>query len=127
VHHQTVQHCVARAVSVGPFEALEDRPRPGREPSTSAEAKVWLVSLACRKLTELGYPHELRTTRPLARHARNHGPVAGHTCLAKLAQGTVRKILAPEEIKPHKVRYYPKRRTRSSKKKWPKCCASPIR
>jgi len=33
VHHQTVQRCVERAVAVGPFEALDDRPRPGKEPS----------------------------------------------------------------------------------------------
>ena len=44
-------------------------------------------------------------TRLLARHARDHGPAAGHKCLAKLVQGTVCKILSHEEIKPHKVRY----------------------
>ena len=29
---------------------------------------------ALRKAKELGYPHELWTTRLLARHAREHGP-----------------------------------------------------
>ena len=106
VHHQTVQHCVERALVYGPLEALEDRPRPGKEPSITAEAKAWLVALACRKPKELGYPHELWTTRLLARHARERGPAEGHTCLAKLAQGTVCKILAAEAVKPHKVRYY---------------------
>jgi hypothetical protein len=57
--------------------------------SLAAEAKAWLVSLACRKAKELGYPHELWTTRLLARHAREHGPAEGHGCLAKLVQGTV--------------------------------------
>jgi hypothetical protein len=33
-----------------------------------------LTSLSCRKAKELGYPHELWTTRLLARHAREHGP-----------------------------------------------------
>src|SRR6185295_3021427 len=51
-------------------------------------------------------PHELWTTRLLAAHARQHGPTAGHPSLAKLAQGTVCKILAEHEVKPHKVRYY---------------------
>jgi hypothetical protein len=46
----------------------------------------------------------------LAAHARDHGPQAGHPSLAKLAQGTVCKILAAHEIKPHKVRYYVERR-----------------
>src|SRR5262249_34227445 len=55
---------------------------------------------------ELGYPHELWTTRLLAAHARQHGPSTGHPSLAKLAQGTVCKILAEHEVKPHKVRYY---------------------
>jgi transposase len=86
--------------------ALDDRPRPGREPTITLEAKVWLVDLACRKAKELGYPHELWTTRLLAQHARAQGPRAGHACLANLAQGTVCKILDQEEIKPHKVRYY---------------------
>jgi hypothetical protein len=43
-------------------------------------------------------------------HAREHGPAAGHECLALLVQGTVCKILGQEEIKPHKVRYYLERR-----------------
>ena len=90
----------------GPLAALDDRPRPGREPTITPEAKAWLVSLACRKAKELGYPHELWTTRLLARHAREHGPAEGHACLANLAQGTVCKILDQEEVKPHKVRYY---------------------
>jgi transposase len=106
LHHQTVQRCVERAVVEGPMAALDDRPRPGREPSITLEAKAWLVSLACRKAKELGYPHELWTTRLLASHAREHGPAEGHACLANLAQGTVCKILDQEEVKPHKVRYY---------------------
>jgi hypothetical protein len=38
VHHQTVQHqrIVERA-------ALNDRPRPGKEPTITDEAKAWLA------------------------------------------------------------------------------------
>ncbi len=110
VHHQTVQRCVERAVAYGPLAALDDRPRAGREPTITPEARAWLVDLACRKAKELGYPHELWTTRLLARHAREHGPKAGHDCLAKLAQGTVCKILNRQAVKAHKVRYYLERR-----------------
>ena len=39
-----------------------------------------------RAAKELGYPHELWTTRLLAAHARRHGPPAGHPSLAKLAR-----------------------------------------
>src|SRR5216683_3505398 len=102
--------CVERALAYGPLAAIEDRPRPGKEPVITPEAKAWLVSLACDKAKEHGYPHELWTTRLLARHAREHGPTAGHECFARLVQGTVCKILGQEEIKPHKVRYYLERR-----------------
>jgi transposase len=105
-HHQTVQRCVERAMAYGPLAALDDRPRPGKEPTITPEAKAWLVSLACDKAKDHGYPHELWTTRLLARHAREHGPAAGHECLANLVQGTVCKIFGQENIKPHKVRYY---------------------
>src|SRR5215472_12145293 len=98
LHHQTVQRCVERAVAEGPMAALDDRPRPGKEPMITLEAK------------ELGYPHELWTTRLLASHAREHGPAEQHACLARLAQGTVCKILDQEDVKPHKVRYYLERR-----------------
>jgi transposase len=110
VHHQTAQRCVERALAYGPMAALDDRPRPGKEPTITAEAKAWIADLACRKAKELGYPHELWTTRLLARHAREHGPAEGHPCLARLAQGTLCKILNEQEIKPHKVRYYLERR-----------------
>jgi hypothetical protein len=110
LHHQTVQRCVERAVAEGSMAALDDRPRAGKEPTITLEAKTWLVSLACRKAKELGYPHELWTTRLLASHAREHGPAEGHGCLANLAQRTVCKILAQEEVKPHRVHYYLERR-----------------
>ena len=108
--HQTVQRCVERALAYGALAALDDRPRPGKEPTITPEAKAWLVSLACDKAKEHGYPHELWTTRLLARHARERGPAAGHECLAHLVQGTVCKILGQEDIKRHKVRYYLERR-----------------
>jgi transposase len=110
VTHQTVTRCLERAAELGVIEALDDRQRAGRDPTITAEAKTWLVALACRKAKELGYPHELWTTRLLAKHARDHGPAVGHPSLARLAQGTVCKILAEQELKPHKVRYYLEKR-----------------
>ena len=124
VHHQTVQRCVERALAYGPLAALDDRPRPGREPQITAEAKAWVADLACRKAKELGYPHELWTTRLLARHAREHGPTEGHACLAKLAQGTLCNILNEREIKPHKSAITWNAATRSSSKRWRRFCAS---
>ena len=106
MHHQTVQRCVERALVYGALRhSMTDR-------GHHAGSQGRLVSLACDKAKEHGYAHESWTTRLLARHAREHGPAAGHECLARLVQGTVCKILGQEEIKPHKVRYYrsPRRR-----------------
>ena len=44
VHHQTVQRCVERALAYGPMAALDDRPRPGKQPTITAAAKAWIVS-----------------------------------------------------------------------------------
>jgi len=110
VTHQTVQRCLNRAVRFGVMAALDDSPRPGKAAEITDEARAWLISLACRKAKELGYPHELWTTRLLARHVRAHAAAAGHPCLGNLVQGTVCKILARHEVKPHKVRYYLERR-----------------
>jgi transposase len=93
VHHQTVQGCIERAATFGPLAALDDSARPGKAAKITTEARAWLVALACQKPKDLGYPHELWTMRLLARHAREHGPIAGHRCLAKLVRGTVCKIL----------------------------------
>ena len=110
VTQQTVTRCLERAAELGVIEALDDRPRSGRDPTITPEARTWLVALACQKPKELGYPHELWTTRLLAAHARDQGPAAGHPSLAKLAQGTVCKILADQAVKPHRVRYYLEKR-----------------
>jgi transposase len=110
VSQQTVTRCLQRAAELGVLAALDDRARTGREATITAEARTWLVGLACAKPMQFGYPHELWTTRLLAAHARDHGSSAGHSCLAHLAQGTVCKILAAHEVKPHKIRYYLERR-----------------
>ncbi len=110
VMRHTVRRCVRRAQNLGVMTALDDSPRPGKAPRITPEARVWLVSLACQKAKDLGYPHELWTTRLLARHAREQAALAGHPCMASIVQGTVCKILARHEVEPHKVRYYLERR-----------------
>jgi len=69
VTHQTVERCLRRAERLGVMAALDDSPRPGREPVITDEARTFVVDLACRKAKDFGYPHELWTTRLLARHA----------------------------------------------------------
>ena len=62
-----------------------ERTHPGRPGDHAVEA--------CRKVKELGYPHELWTTRLLARHACKHGPAEGHPCLANTKM-TVARVAA---------------------------------
>ena len=52
VTHQTVQRCLARASRFGVMAALDDSPRPGKEPAITVPARAWLVSLACQKAKE---------------------------------------------------------------------------
>jgi transposase len=112
-----VQRCLDRAARFGVMAALDDAPRPGKAPQITPEAEAWLISLACRKAKDLGYPHELWTMRLLARHVREHAAAAGHPCMANLAPGTVCKILDRQEVKPHKVRYYLERRDEAFEEK----------
>src|SRR5580692_2756378 len=49
VHHQTVQRCVERAMAYGPLAALDDRPRPGKEPTLRRKPKLgWYLWRARR-------------------------------------------------------------------------------
>jgi transposase len=110
VDRQRVTRCLRRVMAVGPLEALDDLPRSGRRPDITEAARTWLIGEACVKAKERGYPHELWTLRLLAVHAREHGPAAGHACLAELAPSTVHEVLNSQPVKPHKVRYYLQRR-----------------
>lgn len=105
-----VERCLDKALQLGAWAALEDLPRPGKPPAITPEARAWLVSLACQKPKDLGYPHDLWTTDLLARHVRQHCLEQGHPSLHKLARGTVSKILNKEQLKPHKISYYLERR-----------------
>ena len=105
-----VERCISKSLQFGLEIALQDLPGRGRPTSIPADAKTWVVDLACRKPKELGYAQELWTTRLLAKHARRFGPEAGHASLRKLGRGTVSKILAAHPIRPHKIEYYLERR-----------------
>lgn len=105
-----VERCLAKALELGARAALQDLPGRGRRAALSAEARAWLVALACQKPKQLGYAQELWTTRLLAKHVRKHCVAAGHPSLQRLARGTVSKILRANAVQPHKIRYYLERR-----------------
>src|SRR5215831_17946941 len=124
VSQQTVTRCLGRAAELGVLVALDDRARPGRDARITAEARTWLVGLACAKPTELGYPHELWTTRLLAAHARNHGPraviPAWPTWLRERCARSWRRM------RPSRIRCVTtwSGAIPSSNRKWPRFCAS---
>ena len=52
VSQQTVTRCLERAAELGVLAALDDRARTGRDARITAEARTWLVGLACAKPTQ---------------------------------------------------------------------------
>lgn len=102
-----VLRTIDKAREVGALAALDDfRGERGRPAAITEEARAWLVSVACQRPKELGYPHELWTRQLLARHIRQRCEAAGHPSLKQVQPGTVTKILLRNRLKPHKVRYY---------------------
>jgi transposase len=105
-----VERTIDKALQFGAVPSLHDLAGRGRKPEKTSEAIAWVVALACQKPKDLGYAAELWTTSSLAQHIRTHCEQAGHPSLRKLARGTVSKILAGHDLRPHKVRYYLERR-----------------
>jgi len=109
-NRQRVIRCINRALAYGVYEALKDLPREGRPRDISSEARAWIISLACMKPKDLGYPHELWTQRLLAQHIQRNCMEAGYPELLKISRGTISKILSASNIKPHKISSYVQQR-----------------
>ncbi|MEX0974241.1 MAG: IS630 family transposase [Bacillota bacterium] len=106
----TVYRCVRKALAFGPLAALDDLQRTGRPARITPEARAWIVALACRKPTELGYSYEVWTERLLSEHIRREAVAQSHPSAAQVSPGTVSKILTKQGLHPHKVKYYCERR-----------------
>lgn len=105
-----VERCFNKALELGVLTSLADLPGRGKKPRITAEARAWVLSLACQKPKELGYAQELWTNRLLAQHLRKSCEEAGHPSLKKIGRGTVSKLLSQATLQPHKVRYYVEKR-----------------
>lgn len=105
-----VERCIDKALELGALAALTDLPGRGKRATITDADRTWVVSLACQKPKELGYSYELWTTKLLAAHVRGHCREHGHPALAKIARGTISKILSAHKIRPHKISYYLERR-----------------
>lgn len=107
---KSVGKWVSKALAVGSGAALKDAYHRPKAPLISADAKAWVVHLACAKPRDLGYAAEVWTRSALARHVREHAGEAGYGSLARAAKATVHRILAEQPLHPEKVKYYLERR-----------------
>jgi putative transposase len=106
VDYKTVRKWIKRVLDLGVKEGLIDKSRSGRPQDIRAESRAFVISLACMKPKNLGYPHEIWTQRLLAKHIRQNCIKEGHPDLSSINQGTISKILNASNIKPHKIKYY---------------------
>ena len=67
---RTVQRCVERALAMAPWWLFNDRPRPGKEPTITPQAKAWLVASVRQGQ---GVSARAVDHAPARRHAREHG------------------------------------------------------
>src|ERR1700676_1103209 len=106
----SVSKWVSKALAVGPMAALKDSYHRPNEPAIGAEAKAWVVHVACSKPKDLGYAAEVWSRQALAGHVREHAVAAGFPALSRAAKATVHRILAEQPLHPEKVKYYLERR-----------------
>lgn len=109
VSRRIVYKHVDRALAAGVAVALRDRPH-GSAPTITAEAKAWVLALACTKPKEHGQAAELWTLAALAKHIHRTAAIAGHPSLIQVVKSTVHLILRDAPLRPHKIKYYMERR-----------------
>src|SRR3979490_2196227 len=74
----SVSKWVAKALAVGPMAALKDSYHRPKEPAIGADAKAWVVHLACSKPKDLGYAAECCGRQSLAAHVRPQAADTGY-------------------------------------------------
>ena len=104
----TIAKAVKKACAYGARAALDDLKRTGRPDRIPREAKVWIVSLACRlPETVPGAPKTQQwTITALVKYVQKHCEAQGHPSLKEVQRSTVWEILNDRTIKPHRMKYY---------------------
>lgn len=105
-NRQKIIRCINKALAYGIDEAINDLPRSGKPPKITGEARAWIISIACMKPKDVGYPHELWTHKLLAEHIQKECIAMGFPEASKISSGTISKILGASNIKPHKISSY---------------------
>lgn len=107
---KSVRKWIDKALAMGAEAALKDAYHRPHAPVITAEARAWVIHLACSKPKELGYASELWTRSLLAQHVRREALRAGHPSLGRAVKATVQRILAGQLLHPERVRYYLEKR-----------------
>ncbi|MCY4015154.1 MAG: IS630 family transposase [Gammaproteobacteria bacterium] len=110
VSRPTIYKCIDKALAAGVAAGLRDRRHRPREPEILADAKAWVVSVACRQPKTLGFAAELWTLSALTQYLRGAAAAAGFARLSRVSRSSVWRILKEHELQPHRVRYYLERR-----------------
>lgn len=106
----TIYKCIDKALGAGAEAGLKDLHHSPKAPEIDADARAWLISIACRQPKQLGLAAELWSVRSLTRYVAGRARAAGHPRLSSVSPATVHRILNARELKPHRVRYYLERR-----------------
>lgn len=107
-----ISHCMNReppATNGSMMKICSPSNRPGIIKEISGEARAWIISTACKKPKDIGYPHELWTHKLLAEYIQKNCMSMGFSEALKISSGTISKILGASNIKPHKITSYIRR------------------
>lgn len=105
-----IYKCIDKALGAGVQTGLKDAYHRPREPEILADAKAWVVSIACTKPKDHGLAAELWSISALTQFVSEHAEAAGFPRLRHSGRTTVWRILDENDIKPHKIRYYLEKR-----------------
>lgn len=106
----TVRLCITKFNKGGVDAAIFDIQSSGRPSEITDDAKAWIISVACQRPTELGYPQELWTLTALHRHIQKYAEDAGYPRLSTVTKPYIQKFLKEQNIKPFKIKYYCEKR-----------------
>lgn len=106
----TVRLCIDKYNAGGIENALKDSKGRGRRSEITDADITWVISKACQKPKDHGYPAELWYPASFTRFIHSIAEKEGHPRMANAAETTLRNILANAKIRPFKISYYCEKR-----------------
>jgi len=112
-----IERCLDKALQMGPMAALSDLPGRGHPTRITDDAKAWVTSLACQKPKDPRVFVRTLDNRPAGATYSSVLQKERTSVAEETGRGTVSKILARAEIRPHKIQYYLERRDEEFERK----------